>query len=67
MTMTDKIIDFEANLLHEVSEVICIKCLHRYICVRPSGTLLKNLECPNCSEKGYVIETGQDLQEDDYD
>jgi Zn finger protein HypA/HybF involved in hydrogenase expression len=61
--MTDKIIDFEANLPHNLSEVICVKCLHRHMCVRPSNVLLKDLECPNCSEKGYVIETGQELQE----
>ena len=61
--MTDKIIDFEANLPHDLSEVICVKCLHRYMCIRPTDTLLKNLECPNCSEKGYIIETGQKLQE----
>lgn len=65
--MTDKIIDFEANLPHEVCEVICVKCLHRYMCVKPVGTWLKDLECPKCASKGYVILTGQELQEKDND
>lgn len=56
------VIDIEANLPHAVSEVICVKCGHRWISVRHNTTLLKELECPNCG-KGFVIETGQEIGE----
>ena len=52
------IINIEANLPHTISEVICLKCLHRWISARPIETQLKNIECPNCG-RGFVIETGQ--------
>lgn len=42
-------------------ELICLKCLHRYIGVFPESVLLKNLECPKCGKTGYMIMTGQDL------
>ena len=54
-----EIINIEENLLHKVSEVICINCKHRWIAVRPEKTLLKDLECPKCQTKGFVIETGE--------
>ena len=57
------IVDIEEYIPHEVSEVICVKCCHRWISVRPKGTLLKNIECPNCG-KGYVINTGQSVEEE---
>lgn len=57
------VVNIEANLHHMVSEVICVKCGHRWISVRPSITLLKDLECPNCGQS-FVIETGQILEED---
>ena len=57
------IVDIEEYTPHEVSEVICVKCCHRWISVRPKGTLLKNIECPNCG-KGYVINTGQSVEEE---
>lgn len=56
-----KIIDIESNLEHKVSEVICIQCGYRWIATRSSKTLLKQLECPNCSEQGYTIETGEEI------
>ena len=40
----DKVIDINVNFPHKVSEVICIKCLHRWISVRSEETLLKQLE-----------------------
>jgi ribosomal protein S27E len=46
---------------HIVSEVVCLKCLSRWIAARPEGTLLKNLECSNCGQ-GFVIETGEVMQ-----
>ena len=48
---------------NEVSEVICLKCLHRWVAVYPSQTLLKELEC-KCGEIGFVIKTGQTIPED---
>jgi hypothetical protein len=47
------------NTPHKVSEVVCLKCLNRWIAVRPEFVLLKNLEC-KCGETGYVIETGEE-------
>lgn len=58
-----KIVSNEEYLPHEVSEVICLKCLHRWIAVYPSQTLLKELEC-ECGEIGFVIKTGQTIPED---
>lgn len=54
--------DICENTPHEVSEVICLKCLHRWIAVYPQETLLKQLEC-KCGEVGFVIKTGQILSE----
>ena len=53
----------DARKPYRVSEVICVRCGKRWICVRPEGTLLKYLECENCGA-GYVIETGQILDVD---
>lgn len=50
----------EDNIEHEVTELICLKCLNRWIGVYPSETPLKQLEC-KCGEIGYVIKTGQIL------
>ncbi len=61
----DKIADvipIEANLPHRVSEVICLKCLKRWVSVRPEVTYLKELECPNCGIIGFAIETGELLE-----
>jgi DNA-directed RNA polymerase subunit RPC12/RpoP len=46
---------------HFVSEVICLKCLKRWIAIFPQITLLKELQCPQCNEQGFVIKTGQDI------
>ena len=56
----------EENLPHRVSVVICLKCLKRFVSVRPSTTLLKELECPQCHKQGYVIETGEIIDTEDY-
>lgn len=58
-----KEINIEENIPHKVSEVICINCKYRWIAVRPVGTLLKDLECPRCGLQGYVIETGEVINE----
>lgn len=59
-----KIIPIEKNMEHTISEVVCLKCLHRWICVRPSSVLLKEIEC-TCGSTGYVIETGQELPDNE--
>lgn len=48
---------------HKVSMVICLRCFKRWIAVRPVGTQLVNLECPNCELPGFVIETGEELDD----
>ena len=58
------ITDIDEYRPHVVSEVICVKCKKRWISVRPEGTWLKDLQCPRCKRAGYVIETGQELEED---
>lgn len=45
-----------------VSEVICVKCLRRWIAVYLTGTYLKDLHCPNCGP-GFVINTGEIIKE----
>ena len=61
--MTDNaIIPIETHMPHKVSEVICVKCLYRWIDVRPDGIPLKNLQCTSCREIGFVIETGEDIE-----
>ena len=58
-----KIHYIEETQPHKVTEVICVKCLRRWICVRPVGVLLSQLECQNCGS-GYVIETGEVVETD---
>ena len=53
--------DINKNKPHAVSETICVSCYHRWICVRPETTLLKELQCPSCLAIGAVIETGQSI------
>lgn len=50
----------EDNTEHEVAELMCLKCLDRWIGVYPSELPLKDIEC-KCGEVGYVIKTGQTL------
>ena len=57
--MSDNVIPIDRNESFHVSEVICIKCSKRFICARPAGLLLKQLECYACNEVGYIIETGE--------
>ena len=58
-------INIEENMPHKVSEVICINCKYRWIAARPTYTLLKGLECPQCGLQGYVIETGEEINTDE--
>lgn len=55
-----KIVSIEHNLPHNVAEVVCLKCLRRWIAVYSDETPLRDLEC-TCGEVGYVIKTGQEL------
>lgn len=57
------IVNIEEGMPHKISEVICVKCLKRWLCVRPLNTWLKEIECLNCGA-GYVIETGQIIEEE---
>jgi len=54
-------IDINELIPHKASEVVCLGCLKRWISVRPMTTLLKDLECPQCRQQGYVIETGETI------
>lgn len=58
------IFDYQDALPHKVSVVICLKCYHRWLSLRPSICKLIDLECPNCGLQKYVIETGEVLKED---
>lgn len=48
------------NIEHEVAELICLKCLQRWIGVY--YTPLKEIVC-ECGAKGYIIKTGQTIEE----
>lgn len=66
--MTDNIVSIDVNAPHECAEVICVACRHRWIGVWPAGKWLKDLECPECHVTGYVICTGQVLEDEgEYD
>jgi TPP-dependent 2-oxoacid decarboxylase len=54
----------EDDTEYEVAELICLKCLNRWIGVYPSELPLKDIEC-TCGEVGYVIKTGQTLPDVD--
>lgn len=58
-------ISIDDNMPHKVSEVMCIDCKYRWIAVRPTDILLKDLECPRCGLQGYVIETGEVINENE--
>lgn len=55
------VVDIESNMEHEVAELICLKCLDRWIGVYPATVPLKDIEC-KCGAIGYVIKTGQTLE-----
>lgn len=59
-----KQIGIHDNEPHKVSEVICVYCRRRWIAIRPVDCLLKDIECPECSNQGYVIETGEIMKND---
>jgi hypothetical protein len=49
---------------HKVSMVVCLNCGKRWVAVRPLGTKLTDLECPQCRTQGAAIETGEELEDD---
>lgn len=61
----ENIIPIEEKMPHKVSEVMCVRCVRRWIDVRPVGVQLKDLMCPGCGQTGGVIETGEEIREDD--
>lgn len=65
VTPDNSVIDIEIGMPHLISEVICVRCCRRWLAVRPEGTLLKNMECPGCGKKGGVIETGEEIDDQD--
>ena len=58
-----KIVDIAENEPHEVAELMCLKCLDRWIGVYPQSCWLKHTEC-KCGAIGYVIKTGQTIDEE---
>ena len=44
---------------NKVSQVICLACFRRWISARPVSVSLDQLECPDCGQSGFVIETGE--------
>lgn len=65
MSDMDHVVNIDDYRPSKVSEVICVKCGKRWISVRPDGTRLKDLECPGCHVRGYVIETGEEIGTND--
>lgn len=61
--MNDNIYDFYGKQPHCVAEVMCINCKNRWIGVFPQIVLLKEIFCDYCEKTGYIIKTGQELEE----
>ena len=57
-------IDIEDDTEYEVAELVCLKCLNRWIGVYPTELPLKDIEC-KCGEVGYAVKTGQTLPDID--
>lgn len=60
----ENIIHIEKAMPHKISEVMCWNCGHRWFAVRPEGTQLMDLECPNCEKQGGAFETGEEIDGD---
>ena len=54
----------EEDKPHKVSMVVCLNCGKRWVAVRPLGTKLTDLDCPQCRTQGAAIETGEELEDD---
>lgn len=57
-----KIISIDCMEPHLTGELICIRCGYRYIGTWNEKVWLKELYCPNCQERGFIIGTGQILE-----
>ncbi len=55
---------YEGELPHMWGELMCIRCMNRYIGVWCAETPLKKLHCETCGP-GFIIDTGQVFDEDD--
>lgn len=62
MAQTNLLDLIHENQEHEVAELICLKCLNRWIGVYPSKALLKDAEC-ECGAIGFIVKTGQTILE----
>lgn len=60
-----EIIDIDRDKPHFTGELICVRCGHRAVHTWPCETLLKDLVCPSCDSKQYMIGTGQILEHGD--
>ena len=60
----EQITDINSLKAHRTLEVICVKCLYRYVAVALAETPLIKYECKDCGP-GYVIATGQWINPDD--
>ncbi len=61
----EKIVNIDHYRDHRLSHVICLKCHHRWLGLRPANVKLIELECPNCNKQGFVIETGEILTDEE--
>ena len=57
-------VDFEELIPHTVAEVMCVKCLKRWVAVYPTDCKLADIECPHCQKQGFVIKTGEEIDFD---
>lgn len=63
--MEDKVINIENKIPHIVRECICLNCKYRYIASHPLETWLRVLECPSCHMTGFVIDTGEIIEDEE--
>ena len=54
-----KVIDMDEHIPYLTGELICVRCGYRGLNSWPEVTWLKQLECPECHNSGYMIGTGQ--------
>ncbi len=58
--MSGDVVDFtEARGGYLYSELICVKCTHRWYGGRPDTGTLRGMACLGCGEPGGVICTGE--------
>jgi len=57
-----KVVDIDRDMETVTREMICVKCLARYIYVSPANVPMKDLMCGGCEETGFLIDTGQGVE-----